>query len=170
MQRTRRNVLKAGGVALTVAIAGCSSGDGGNGNGNGGNGGNGGSGNGNGSNGGGGGVPSEVSDYLSDANGFDSSLADKTGSSEVTVEVGTGDNGYGFTPPAIQVDSGTKVVWEWTGKGNTHNVVHEDGDFESELSAEEGFTFEHTFESSGTFLYYCQPHKSLGMKGAVVVE
>jgi len=36
--------------------------------------------------------------------------------------------------------------------------------------ATEGHEFEHPFEESGRFLYYCQPHKSAGMKGAVVVE
>ncbi|MDS0281665.1 plastocyanin/azurin family copper-binding protein [Halomicroarcula sp. S3CR25-11] len=49
-------------------------------------------------------------------------------------------------------------------------MVHERGDFESDLTAEEGSTFEHTFESAGTYLYYCAPHLGFGMRGAVVVE
>ncbi|PSQ57584.1 MAG: halocyanin domain-containing protein, partial [Halobacteriales archaeon SW_9_67_25] len=32
-----------------------------------------------------------------------------------------------------------------------------------------GFTFEHTFGEDGLFNYFCQPHKSVGMKGSVVV-
>lgn len=33
---------------------------------------------------------------------------------------------------------------------------------------ETGFTFEQTFDSSGTTKYFCRPHKSVGMKGVVV--
>jgi halocyanin-like protein len=63
----------------------------------------------------------------------------------------------------------TTVVWEWTGEGGAHNVVAEDESFESELLSEYGETFEYTFSEPGTVRYYCGPHKSLGMKGAVVV-
>jgi len=127
-------------------------------------------------NGGGGGtvaVPSEVSDYLSETSNFDGSLADMTGQSSVTVEVGvSGNNGnFAYGPAAIAVDSGTTVTWEWTGQGSQHNVVAESGgDFESELVGESGHTFEQTFEESGVVTYYCTPHEALGMKGAVVVR
>jgi halocyanin-like protein len=96
---------------------------------------------------------------------------DRTGESEVTVTVGaTGNNGsYAFAPPAVRVDPGTTVVWEWSGKGNAHNVVAEDGSFESELTPEAGFTFEQTFEETGVYKYACVPHEPMGMKGAVVV-
>ncbi|RLM56632.1 halocyanin domain-containing protein [Halobellus sp. Atlit-31R] len=96
---------------------------------------------------------------------------DYTGQSEVTVSVGSEANGgyYGFNAAAIRVDPGTTVVWKWTGKGNSHNVIAEDGTFESDLYAAAGETFEHTFESEGTYKYYCQPHRALGMLGAVVV-
>jgi halocyanin-like protein len=117
--------------------------------------------------GGGGGAPSEVESYLSDANTYDG-VEDMTGQSEVTVEVGAG-QGLAFSPAAIQVDPGTTVTWEWTGEGGAHNVMDEDGNFESELTQEEGFTFTHTFEEEGITQYYCQPHKGVGMKGAVVV-
>jgi halocyanin-like protein len=121
--------------------------------------------------GGGGDVTAEVEDYLSDDDTFDG-IVDKTGQSEVTVMNGAeGNNGnYAFDPSAIRIDAGTTVVWEWTGQGGQHNVVDEDGAFESELVQEEGHTFEHTFEESGLTLYYCQPHKPLGMTGAIVVE
>ena len=120
--------------------------------------------------GGGGGTP-DFGGYLDDVGNFDGSVADATGQGEVTVGVGTEGNGgnLAFDPPAVHVDNGATVVWEWTGKGGSHNVVHEGGNFESELTAEEGFTFEQTFEEDGVYNYYCQPHKSLGMKGSVVV-
>ncbi|USZ67233.1 halocyanin domain-containing protein [Halorussus salilacus] len=99
-------------------------------------------------------------------------VVDETGSDEVSVAVGAQGNGGGFAfdPAAVRVDSGTTVVWEWTGDGGQHNVAHTDGEFESETVSEKGHTFEHTFEESGTFEYSCVPHETMGMKGAIVVE
>ncbi|CQH58135.1 halocyanin [Halobacterium hubeiense] len=96
-------------------------------------------------------------------------VVDETGQSEVTVEVGTDANGgpYGFSPAAIRVDPGTTVTFEWVN--GTHNVVAEDGSYESELTNESGFTFTHTYDSEGVSKYYCNPHRTMGMKGAVVV-
>jgi halocyanin-like protein len=113
----------------------------------------------------------EVSEYLSDVGNF-SGVVDETGSDSVTVTVGAEGNGgnLAFAPPAVRVSAGTAVTWEWNGKGGSHNVVAEDGSFESELTTEAGHTFSHTFEESGVYTYYCQPHKALEMKGAVVVE
>ncbi len=109
--------------------------------------------------------------YLDDVSNFDGTVADGTGQDAVTVDVGApGNNGdFAFEPAAVHVDPGTTVTWEWTGNGGQHNVVDEDGAFESDLTAESGFTFEYTFEDAGMTTYYCQPHKSLGMKGAVLV-
>jgi len=109
--------------------------------------------------------------WFDDVDNYDG-VVDETGSDEVTVEVGSQGNGgaFGFGPAAVAVSSGTTVVWEWTGDGGGHNVVAENGDFESETTSEAGFTFEHTFESSGTYEYVCVPHETMGMKGAVVVE
>ena len=99
-------------------------------------------------------------------------VVDETGSDEVTVSVGAEANGgaFGFDPAAVEVSPGTTVVWEWTGSGGSHNVVAEDGTFESELTKESGHTFEYTFEEPGTYDYYCIPHKSVGMVGRIVVE
>jgi halocyanin-like protein len=108
--------------------------------------------------------------WFSDVSNYDG-VVDETGSDAVTVEVGTQANGgaFGFSPAAVRVDPGTTVTWTWTGEGGSHNVVDEAGNFESELTAESGFTFEHTFEETGVVKYSCSPHRALGMKGAVVV-
>jgi len=110
-----------------------------------------------------------------DANLYDGSVEDLTGEDSVTVEVGAGSNGFAFAPPAIRIDSGTTVTWEWTGQGGGHNVVPADeseltGFGSEEIVSEEGHTVESTFDGSGTGLYMCQPHISLGMVGAVIVE
>ncbi|WP_311173722.1 halocyanin domain-containing protein [Halobellus ordinarius] len=98
-------------------------------------------------------------------------VVDRTESDAVTVDVGVEANqgAFGFGPAAIRVTPGTTVTWEWTGAGSSHNVVDTDDAFGSELVEDSGHTFEHTFESEGTFTYVCVPHETLGMKGAVVV-
>jgi halocyanin-like protein len=68
------------------------------------------------------------------------------------------------------VSRGTTIVWEWTGDGGTHNVVAENNEFESKSSNSNGHTYEYTFEDTGVFKYVCEPHRSAGMKGAIVVE
>ncbi|MBV0925869.1 halocyanin domain-containing protein [Halomicroarcula limicola] len=96
-------------------------------------------------------------------------VVDETGSDSVTIEVGAEANGgnFGFGPAAVRVDPGTTVTWEWVN--GSHNVVDDAGNFESEMSGEAGFTFEQTFEETGVVKYFCLPHKSMGMKGVVVV-
>ena len=92
--------------------------------------------------------------------------------SEVTVAVGAqGSLGYfKFAPPAIAVSPGTTVRWEWTGKGGPHNVVAQEGTFESGKPVDrKDETFEYTFDSPGVFRYYCEPHRGQGMKGAAFV-
>jgi halocyanin-like protein len=107
-------------------------------------------------------------DWFSNVPNFEET-SDETGQSEVTVKVGA-EGGLVFSPPAIEVSTGTTVVWKWTGKGGMHNVVHKGGGFESEFHSEAGATFEHTFSSTGTYKFYCAPHKARGMKGAVYVS
>ncbi|WP_312909711.1 halocyanin domain-containing protein [Natronosalvus caseinilyticus] len=158
---SRRTFLQVSGGTLALAlVAGCveedeSSSDN--------------SGNGNGNGDGNGGGDYDFDGYLDDANNYDG-VEDHTGESEVTVDVGAGSDGFAYGPAAIVVDSGTTVVWEWTGAGGSHDVVAEDGSFESEMYGDEGETFEHTFDETGTYTYHCSPHVSMGMKGAVVVE
>jgi halocyanin-like protein len=113
-----------------------------------------------------------VDDWLSDAGSYDA-VVDETGVDTVTVAVGADGNGGGvaFDPPAARVSTDTTVVWGWTGEGGQHNVVAEEGgDFESELTAETGSTFERTLAAPGPVTYVYTPHRSLGMKGAVIVE
>ncbi|WP_018258298.1 halocyanin domain-containing protein [Halomicrobium katesii] len=116
----------------------------------------------------------EVAEYLGETSNFDGTVADMTGQDTVTVTVGSEANGgaFGYDPAAVQISSGTTVEFEWTGNGGTHNVKSEgDGPLDSGGAVDtEGVEYEHTFESSGTFRYYCTPHESLGMKGAIVVE
>jgi halocyanin-like protein len=112
----------------------------------------------------------DLTNWFSDVSNFDG-IVDERGNSRVTVDVGAEGNGggFGFGPPAVRIDPGTTVVWEWTGDGGSHDVVAEDGTYESELFATAGETFEFTFEEEGVSTYACTPHKAMGMKGAVII-
>jgi len=106
---------------------------------------------------------------------YGGSTADETGSDEVTVTVGAEGNGgtFAFDPPAVAVSPGTTITFEWVS--DNHNVLVEsrpDGaGWEGHDGLEgEGFSVDHTFETEGVYTYYCQPHLSMGMKGAVEVK
>lgn len=106
-------------------------------------------------------------DWLETANGYQGTV-DRTGRAETQVAVGAG-SGLSYDPAAIRVSQGTTVVWEWTSFGGSHNVVEENGVFESELMSSEGETFSHTFTEPGFYRYICTPHQTQGMLGVVEV-
>ncbi|MFB6117701.1 halocyanin domain-containing protein [Halosegnis sp.] len=116
-------------------------------------------------------------DYLTTDNetgNFDGTFGDETGADEVVVKVGAEGNGgnFAYAPPAVTISTGTTVSWQWTGKGNDHNVVSteaSDFDVDSGDPKESGDPFEQSFDDTGVLLYYCEPHRTLGMKGAIVV-
>jgi halocyanin-like protein len=111
---------------------------------------------------------SSVNDWLAETDNYDGSVTDMIDKTAVTVKAGPESNEYVFAPAAIRINSGTTITWEWIGSGR-HNVVATDGQFKSG-EPEKKATYKHTFETTETALYYCTPHKSMGMKGAVIVE
>ena len=93
-----------------------------------------------------------------------------------TVAVGPGDR-LRFRPETVSVPVGTTVSWRW--RSNDHNLVPSgapegaswDGTPGDEaVTYGQGYRYETTFPVAGTYGYYCQPHLSAGMTGAVVVE
>lgn len=115
---------------------------------------------------------SSVGEYLADTDNFTGTIEDYTGDDDIDVMVGAEGNGPGaqaFDPAAIEISPGTLVRWVWTGEGGRHNVVHEDSEFSSGMTGAAGHTFEHEFDEPGTYLYYCESHTSINMRGAIVV-
>ncbi|ELZ91733.1 halocyanin precursor-like protein [Haloferax mucosum ATCC BAA-1512] len=118
----------------------------------------------------------EEPDFGGYLDGIDGGYEDLRGESEVTIEVGAAGNGgdLAFAPAGIWIDPGTTVTWEWTGNGGGHNIKMEEGPASLDSGpavAEAGTTYEYTFEEAdaGISKYYCSPHQSLGMLGAVAV-
>ena len=105
--------------------------------------------------------------WFEDVPNFDGTV-DRTGEDEVTVTVGAGGE-LAFDPPAVHVDPGTTVVFEWDQ--GFHNVAEkESGErYASETADEPGTTYTVTFESDGVSTHVCEPHRAQGMKGAVAV-
>jgi arsenite oxidase small subunit len=106
---------------------------------------------------------------------YDGTVVDKTDRGEVTVTVGAdgNDGAFAFTPAAVRVSTGTAVTFDWAS--DTHNVLVESqpegADWQGHEAIEnDGFSFSHTFDVEGVYKYYCEPHLTMGMKGAVVVE
>lgn len=114
-------------------------------------------------------APDDVATWLENDDTFEGAMADFT--SRDVAEVVNGAKGNGgsnaFDPSAISISGGTTVRWLWAE--GTHNVAAENDDFYSG-GPESDATFEYTFEEAGTWLYYCEPHRGLGDKGAILVE
>ena len=73
---------------------------------------------------------------------------------------------FRFTAPAITVPAGTTVTW--TNRDDVpHNVVSTDNAFKSPV-LDTDQKFSHTFETPGTFKYYCSLHPR--MTGEIVVN
>lgn len=108
---------------------------------------------------------------LDDVSNYDGRTVDARGEDAVKIDVGAEGNGgdFAFEPPAIWVDPGTSVVWNWTGEGGLHSVVADDV-FESGVATDDPeSTFTYAPEETGVIEYVCVPHEGLGMKGVVAV-
>ena len=110
---------------------------------------------------------------------------------ETTTEGDGGDGGSGpteeviagpggslvFEPEELTIAPGTTVKWVW--ESDNHNVVPEsqpDGaNWQGTPGAPDktydtGYEYSHTFETTGTYEYFCQPHKAAGMVGTITVQ
>jgi plastocyanin len=75
--------------------------------------------------------------------------------------------GIAFSPANLAIVQGDTVTWRNTG--GLHNVQARDGSFSSGAPTTGLFTFSHTFNTTGTFVYDCLIHRNMGMTGQVVV-
>jgi plastocyanin len=88
-----------------------------------------------------------------------------------------------YTPDTVRVQVGETVRWK-----NSSDVMHTVTADPGEAFADESVrlpdgaspfnsgtltpsqTFEHTFETAGTYRYFCIPHEAVGMRGTVIVS
>jgi plastocyanin len=88
-----------------------------------------------------------------------------------------------YTPDTVRVEVGETVRWE-NSSAVMHTVTADPEEaFKDESvtlpdgastfnsgNMDPGQTFEHTFETPGTYRYFCIPHEAVGMRGTVIVE
>lgn len=155
----RRTFLRSTSVAATVGLAsfaGCTGGDGGDGDGG-------------------------STDGGNETDGEDGGVAGQPGENRVAMV--TEDTTYYFDPIGLFVESGTTVTFDIESGAHSSTAYFEDYDladatripmdaepWDSGTISGSGTTFEHTFETAGTYDYYCIPHKTLGMVGRIVVD
>jgi plastocyanin len=73
-----------------------------------------------------------------------------------------------FTPSSVTVSVGDTVTW--TNTGGRHNVHFEDESFVMpDPASTSSWTRERTFNTAGSFAYYCDVHRDEGMTGTVTV-
>ncbi|MCC6704164.1 MAG: cupredoxin family copper-binding protein [Thermomicrobiales bacterium] len=80
-------------------------------------------------------------------------------------EVAAAIEGFAFAPGTIEIKVGTTVTWT-NNDSAPHTVTANDRSFESGR-LEQGQTFSFTFDTAGTFEYFCEYHP--GMTATVVV-
>jgi plastocyanin len=77
---------------------------------------------------------------------------------------------FAFGPATVTVDRGTTVRWRNTT--STFHTVTPDGHtaFQEFQTNAEDQTFEVRFDQPGRYMFYCQPHRTLGMMGVIEVQ
>jgi plastocyanin len=75
-----------------------------------------------------------------------------------------------FSPATLKVSPGDSVTWSFEGS-SAHTVTADDGSFDSG-TLNQGDSFGMTFDTPGTYAYYCNIHGGpggIGMAGTIVV-
>jgi plastocyanin len=84
---------------------------------------------------------------------------------------------FAFSPTPVTIAQGDTVTWHWAGPDTNHSVTSDPNQadsFDSDplknptpADHPPGDTFDHTFNTAGSFTYFCKVHT--GMHGKVVV-
>jgi plastocyanin len=93
--------------------------------------------------------------------------------SATTFTVTVGDGGFIFSPESVTIQPGDTVQWTWSagGHSSTSGSPGAPSGFWDSGVLNQGATFSHTFNTVGTFPYYCTPHGDCcGMVGTITVS
>lgn len=86
----------------------------------------------------------------------------------VTVD-GFGSN-IRFVPETLTINEGDSVRFLWSGQLLPHNAVEVNELFNSgEAMRNVDYTYNFTYNQSGVYEFYCEPHRDLGMLGEITV-
>lgn len=78
-----------------------------------------------------------------------------------------------FSPADLSIAAGTTVTWVWQSSG--HSLFSgagcsPDSQFSSNGLQNTGYTMSHTFNTPGTYPFYCGVHCGSNMKGTITVH
>lgn len=108
------------------------------------------------------------------ASGVVAAQEDGGGPKEVLVGPG-GD--FTFEPETVYAQPGQTIRWVW--ESDFHNIVPQEipsgASWEGTPGGQSeiyntGYTYEHSFDTMGTYNYVCWPHRQSGMVGDVVIN
>ena len=93
--------------------------------------------------------------------------------SGTTVTVTVGNGGFVFTPSSVTIHPGDTVRWTWSSSGHSTTSGtpgSPDGIWDSGI-LNQGAMFSYTFNTAGSFPYYCTVHGACcNMVGTVTVS
>jgi plastocyanin len=91
----------------------------------------------------------------------------------VTVKMGADNGMLAFEPSSVTIKKGDTVKWV-NNKLPPHNIMFEDKSLSDKshdaMMFSPGEAYEVTFDSAGTYSYYCAPHRGAGMAGTITVQ
>lgn len=103
-------------------------------------------------------------------------------SAQRVIQIGGPRGEFVFIPDRLTIQPGETVTWVLQSGGHTVTAYHPKNHsayqsripadaepWDSELLTEKGATFVWTFTEEGVYNYFCRPHESVGMVGAIVV-
>jgi plastocyanin len=96
-----------------------------------------------------------------------------TVASAATVTVMVGNGGFFFSPSSVTIQPGDTVQWTWSSSGHssTSGTPGSPSGFWDSGLRNQGQMFSQTFNTAGSFPYYCTPHgQCCGMVGTVTVN
>ena len=88
-----------------------------------------------------------------------------SGDSSVKVDVDI--SGFAFNPATLTVPKGTAVVWV-NSDSVKHTIVSDAGTEINSAALSKGQTYSHTFNTAGTYNYYCSLHPA--MIGKIIIN
>ncbi|KAH7278325.1 hypothetical protein KP509_38G035900 [Ceratopteris richardii] len=107
-----------------------------------------------------------------------SAPSDVTIASAATIKMGADEGTLVFVPASISIPAGEKVTF-LNNKGFPHNVIFEKDGVPETVPAEtishedymneQGEQFVVTLKEKGTYRYFCEPHRTAGMYGEIIV-
>lgn len=80
-------------------------------------------------------------------------------------------NSLSFSPSSLTVSPGDTVIWMMRESGTTHTVTpNGHSAFSRAESSTAGEMMRVVFSATGSYAYFCEPHRGSGMTGSITVQ